>query len=257
MSNLLSRHRKAEKIERLLRLSERQAPIRLLEVGAGAGGISGYFARAPDGRYQVTAVDVADLRVEKGNYAFQVVKDTLLPFPDASFEVVISNHVIEHVGDDAAQRQHLSEIRRVLRPGGIGYLAMPNRWMLVEPHYRLAFLSWWPEAWRDTWLRLWGRGENYDCRPLSRGELQRRLSAAGFRIEQVHAEALRIVFEIERPDSTLWKYFLKHLPDQIFGAAGFIFPTLIYRLDPSPLRPEFRSDGTSSPRPASPRDDSK
>jgi hypothetical protein len=52
------------------------------------------------------------------------------------------------VGDLVDQRHHLSEVRRVMNPTGIGYIAVPNRWMLVEPHYRLAFLSWLPLAWR-------------------------------------------------------------------------------------------------------------
>ena len=38
-----------------------------------------------------------------------------LPFPDADFDVVIANHVLEHVADDS---RALAEIRRVLRPGG-------------------------------------------------------------------------------------------------------------------------------------------
>ena len=36
--------------------------------------------------------------------------------------------------------KHLREIRRVLRRDGLAYLAVPNRWALVEPHYRLALL---------------------------------------------------------------------------------------------------------------------
>src|SRR3546814_9833619 len=78
------------------------------------------------------------------DWSSDVCSSDLLPFADDSFDVVLSNHVIEHVGEQPEQLAHLSELRRVLTPGGIGYLAVPNRWMLVEPHYRLAFLSWWP-----------------------------------------------------------------------------------------------------------------
>lgn len=62
--------------------------------------------------------------------------------------------------------QWLSELARVLRPSGIGYLAVPSRWMLVEPHYRLPFLSWMPQRAADAYVRLTGRGEYYDCRPF-------------------------------------------------------------------------------------------
>jgi SAM-dependent methyltransferase len=45
-----------------------------------------------------------------------------LPFDDGRFDVVLCNHVLEHVCDDAAA---LREIRRVLRPGGRACLQVP------------------------------------------------------------------------------------------------------------------------------------
>ncbi|MEM7178732.1 MAG: class I SAM-dependent methyltransferase [Pseudomonadota bacterium] len=46
---------------------------------------------------------------------------TQMDLPDASFDVVIANHVLEHVDDAAA----LAEMRRVLRPGGKAVLTVP------------------------------------------------------------------------------------------------------------------------------------
>jgi SAM-dependent methyltransferase len=45
-----------------------------------------------------------------------------MPYPDASFDVVICNHVLEHVADD---RLALREIRRVLAPGRYAILMSP------------------------------------------------------------------------------------------------------------------------------------
>jgi SAM-dependent methyltransferase len=45
-----------------------------------------------------------------------------MPFDDASFDLVIANHVLEHVDDDRAA---LAEIRRVLRIGGQAVLQTP------------------------------------------------------------------------------------------------------------------------------------
>ena len=45
-----------------------------------------------------------------------------IPFEDGSFDVVICNHVLEHVTDD---RKALSEIMRVLKPGGWSILQVP------------------------------------------------------------------------------------------------------------------------------------
>lgn len=227
---LLGRSRKARKIERLLGLSSHETRLRLLEVGAGSGGISHYFATHTSERFEVDAVDVYDNRQSKEGYRFTLVEGTKLPFADAAFDVVLSNHVIEHVGDDDAQNLHLAEIRRVMREDGIGYLAMPSRWALIEPHYRLALLSWWPESWRSGWLRVWGKGNFYDCRPLSCRDIEARLSRVGFQFEQLHADALRATFDIEHPDAPLWRCLLKHVPDAVWRMARSAFPTLIYRL---------------------------
>jgi len=45
-----------------------------------------------------------------------------IPFPDCSFDVVICNHVLEHVDDD---RKALSELLRVMKPGGFGIFQVP------------------------------------------------------------------------------------------------------------------------------------
>ena len=45
-----------------------------------------------------------------------------MPFPDNSFQVVLCNHVLEHVTDDI---KALTEIARVLKPGGFAILQVP------------------------------------------------------------------------------------------------------------------------------------
>lgn len=45
-----------------------------------------------------------------------------IPFPENTFDVVLCNHVLEHVNDDI---KAMSEIRRVLRPNGFAILQVP------------------------------------------------------------------------------------------------------------------------------------
>ena len=45
-----------------------------------------------------------------------------LPFADASYDILIASHVLEHIRED---RQALREIRRVLKPGGIAVIPVP------------------------------------------------------------------------------------------------------------------------------------
>jgi SAM-dependent methyltransferase len=197
--DLASRHRKGLKIERVLNLPARQQPLRMLEVGTGSGGIAHYFGTHSRLKCDVIGVDVVDNRVITDGYAYREVHGTKLPFGDACFDVVISNHVIEHVGDETEQRHHLSELRRVLAPSGVGYLAVPNRWMLTEPHYGLKFLSWWPRPLRTPYLRLMRRGTCYDCEPLQLRQLEDMLAGSGFHYENVCIEAWRATLDIERP----------------------------------------------------------
>lgn len=228
-----SRAKKAMKIERLLDLACRDQPLRMLEVGTGSGGIAYYFGTHPDLCCDVTAVDVHDNCRARGGYAYRHIDGVELPFENASFDVVITNHVIEHVGNADAQARHLAEIRRVLKPDGVGYLAVPNRWMLVEPHYRLRFLSWWPHAWRTPYLRLMRKGDFYDCEPLQMRQLERMLAAAGFRYRNLCIKALRVTFDIERPHSAFARV-LRMTPDAWLAPWKRIIPTLIYRIERKP-----------------------
>lgn len=225
--DIMSRKQKAKKIELLLGLDNECGPLRLLEVGCGSGGICHYFGTHFSGRYEVHAVDVKDSRTIFDGFSFKVIKDTLLPYPDAIFDVVISNHVIEHVGDATAQLQHLQEIRRVLKPGGIGYLAVPNRWMLVEPHYKLAFLSWLPVGWRSPYLRLFRDAEYYDCRPLELRETEILLDNAGFIFQNRCVQGIRAVLEIEGAKN-IFRKLIAILPDSLLSWMNSVNPTLIY-----------------------------
>src|SRR5690606_33526142 len=52
-----------------------------------------------------------------------------LPFADNTYDVVISFQVIEHIQDD---KLFLSEIHRVLKPGGVALITTPNRRMSLS-----------------------------------------------------------------------------------------------------------------------------
>jgi len=175
----LSRRAKAAKIRWILERERPLAGVRLLDVGTGSGTIAAELAAAagPDG--DVVSVDVEDVRVERDGYVFRLVRGERLPFPDGAFDVVVSNHVVEHVGDAAAQRRHVAELARVLAPGGVAYIAAPHRWRLVENHYRLPFLSWLPAPLADRYVAAAGRGARYDCRLVTRSGLSRMARAVG------------------------------------------------------------------------------
>lgn len=102
---------------------------RLLDVGCGLGNDSARFAA---GGAQVTGVDIAPRAVElsRDNFAhrglpgvFEVMDGERLSFPDAAFDVVYC-HTVLHFTADA--RRMVSEIHRVLKPGGQAILMTVN-----------------------------------------------------------------------------------------------------------------------------------
>lgn len=226
--NLRSRRLKALKIERILGLYHNKVKLKMLEVGTGSGGIAHYFGTHLDLDCEVTSVDVVDTRKIKEGYKFIKVEGVHLPFENNRFDVVITNHVIEHVGALEAQYEHLKELRRVLSPGGIGYLAVPNRWMLVEPHYRLPFLSWFPRRFRSFFLNIFRKEPFYDCEPMEMHRLEQLLGKSGWQYQNVCIEATDIMLEIEKTGFGLKLY--RSFPDLIKRMLLPLMPTLIYRL---------------------------
>lgn len=102
----------------------------VLEPGCGEG--RGIGEIAPLAR-QYTGIDkiesvVNRLRSRYPAYRFEAGSFPPIPFPDKSFDTVVSFQVIEHVKKD---RRFLEEIYRVLTPGGKAILTTPNRKMTL------------------------------------------------------------------------------------------------------------------------------
>ncbi len=55
------------------------------------------------------------------------------PFADASIDAVLASHVLEHLTPDEAERC-VSEIRRVLKPGAVARIAVPDLDAVVEEY---------------------------------------------------------------------------------------------------------------------------
>lgn len=80
---------------------------------------------------------------ETRNYV-RPIQNQRADFPDGSFNVVISNQVLEHVTDPEAT---IADMRRLLRPGGTLIAAFPVRSTWYEGHVGLYFAHWMPRGW--------------------------------------------------------------------------------------------------------------
>lgn len=221
-----SRERKAAKIEVIVKRHASLGMRAMLDVGTGSGYIAAYFSRLGYGELGTHAIDVTDERQVREGFQFQLVQGTRLPYPDAAFDFIISNHVVEHVGGSIAQTEHVREIYRCLEPGGVLYFAVPNRWRLIEPHYKLPFLSWLPIPLASAYMRLTGRGTRYNCRPLSRAQALNLLASQGFSVTEVTLDAIRLVGEIEYKNALA--KLITRLPKAFWKIFSFWMPTLIF-----------------------------
>ncbi len=226
--NLDSRRRKAEKIIRILEQERSLLGAKILDIGAGAGVIAAQLAERGGAMGKVDAVDLEDQRIVHEGFTFTRVEGTTLPFPEESFDVVVSNHVIEHVGDRSAQLDHLREIHRVLRGDGLAYLAVPNRWALVEPHYGLAFLSWLPRRIADSYLRVTRNRTPYDCHPPGPLRLRRLLRTAGLQSTSAAGSAIQAMGEVEKGGFAA--HFAALFPSRLLDLIWAVLPTFILLL---------------------------
>ena len=227
-----SRMKKGMKIIAALQSKTGLPGRRVLEVGTGSGIIANCLSAAVGSGGSVVAVDVVDQRQVTDGYDFELVADTDLPYADATFDIVVSNHVFEHLGGVGRQADHLREVRRVLRDDGFVYFAVPNRWAVVEPHYRLAFLSWLPPTLRSAYLRAAGRGSAYDCAPPSHRRLVAMFARARLRHEQFTFQAMRIMAAVEDPPPRVRRWL--EAPLLLQKALYPVIPTLVFILTAAP-----------------------
>ena len=219
---LASRGAKAEKILKVLkRNSALINSTALLDIGCSQGHITRIIGK----RFKLAVgVDRDQIVERQSGFYFVRADGCKLPLKSSMFDVVLLNHVLEHVSD---QERLLNETLRVLRPGGICYLATPNRYCIIEPHYRLPFLSWLPRYLANFYVRLTGHGSCYlDYLPTQK---QLRRLTQHF---QVSDQTNLILSEPEfffgsDPDFQKLTWFLRRIPFSLLKLLMPLFPVYV------------------------------
>jgi SAM-dependent methyltransferase len=137
---------------------------RILEIGCGIGTV--VYELSGKG-HDIAGIDISGEAIEYGRKKYgdirlEVQAAEILPYEDESFEVVMSFDLFEHI---AAIDKHISEVRRVLRPGGYYLFQTPNRYSNI--------------IYETLWTKSlqWRR---YHPSLHSPGQLRRRMARHGF-----------------------------------------------------------------------------
>lgn len=146
------------------RIAVGDRPLRVLDCGVGTGAFALELARVWGRPLELTAVDISPAMVDAARRRFRhagiagrvIQADvSVLPFADASFDIVLAAHVLEHLPEPVTA---LAEMRRVLRPGGWAIACMTRQSLLgayIQAKWRTHRLT--PER-ADGWLRDAGFG---------------------------------------------------------------------------------------------------
>ena len=166
--------------------------------------------------------------------AIQEMRNDVLPYPDGAFDLVVNNQVLEHVTDLPAT---LSEIHRVLGPGGEVLSVFPSSDVFREGHIGIPFSHWFPKNSRArfyyTWaLRSLGLGiwkeQSPTCRQWAIDKLAWIDAYTRYRPRREIFEAFNRFFTSELRESDYIRYRLLDRPGRrvlaTFAGAGLVAP---------------------------------
>jgi SAM-dependent methyltransferase len=105
--------------------------LRILDLGCGPGNTLCRLARWGKAFGMDFSLDALAFARTKGEFPVLSADAMALPFASASLDCVVALDVLEHVEDD---ERALSEIRRVLRPGGVFIFMVPAFMALWRHH---------------------------------------------------------------------------------------------------------------------------
>jgi len=192
--SIMASSEKAKRIAKILSRFGDLGTSQILDVGCGVGGVTidlkkncrKIIGLDPNRK----AVSAATMRAseKRSDAIFIVGSASNLPFKEASFDIVVYNHVIEHVFNP---ERSVSEISRVLKIEGLLYVATQNKFWPIEPHYRLLFLSYLPKSLANDYVKITKRAKDYeDINLLDYRSLTTILERGGFQLNDLSLEII-------------------------------------------------------------------
>lgn len=134
----------------------------LLDIGSSTGIMTNeyakHFRKVVGIDLDLRAVRYANDNFNKENLQFLGSPIEESNFKEASFDVITCSHIYEHVPSD---KELIENIYKLLKPGGVCYFAAGNRFQIIEAHYKLPFLSYFPKKIANVYIRIFKNEKEY------------------------------------------------------------------------------------------------
>ena len=203
--------------------------ISLLDIGSSTGIMTNEYAKHCK---DVTGVDLASTAVQystnqykRENLKFICAPIEEIDFPDSSYDVITCSQIYEHVPSD---KKLMEEILRLLKPGGVCYFAAGNRFKIIEPHYKLPFLSFLPKKAANLYIKIFTNQDLYYENLKSLRNLKKLVSK--FEIIDYTLKIIKYPSRYSADDMLLEKTLKYYLFNAIAKVFYFMTPTYIWIL---------------------------
>jgi len=203
--------------------------LHLLDIGCSTGYLTRQYGRFFG---HTTGIDIdkgaiahAKKETDSDNIHFQLGDSMDMAFDNNSFDAVTCTQIYEHTPD---AKQLMSEIYRVLKPGGFCYFAAGNRLTFMEEHYHLPLLSAIPKWMANYYIRMAGKADFYYETHYSLWGLKklvRQFEIIDYTTEIIRDPVKYHATEMIHPDSIKQRFSLT-----ILRYAYWICPTYIWIL---------------------------
>lgn len=192
------------------------AALTVLDLGAGAGIVEAMNFKGH--AREICGLD-PDPRVVDNPYLDEgkVGFGESIPYPDARFDLVFADNVLEHL---PTPDQVFAEVARVLRPGGVFLAKTPNKWHYVPLIARLT-----PQAFH-RWVVRWRGRAGEDVFPTryranSPADIKRLAAQAGLEVVRIELIEGRPEYLRFSTPTYLLGWLYERLVNRVPGLARF------------------------------------
>jgi len=201
----------------------------VLDIGCSTGIMTNVYSEHFD---KIIGIDIDKEAIK---YASENFKNKNLTFIEASFndiniekrrfDIITCSHIYEQV-DDA--QELLDTIYKLLKPGGICYFVAGNRYKIIEPQFKLPFLSFLPNKLSKLYIRIAKKDGVYYQKHLSYFNLKKLVGM--FTIHDYTIETIKNPSKYHSEDLVIEGSLKQKATILISKIVYFLIPTYIWIL---------------------------